>query len=349
MPRKTQSQTGGKLKVKSIKEINRDIKKGWNKEIAKPLNQTFSKENMAKADKFFKNEVAPELTTLAIPIASTLAGAAGGYFGGPLGATAASALTQNLLQEYIPEKYQSKNKYTKLAANAVGQLSDAAISGDFNPLQAQQLGNEFLGTLAGDIIGKPKGSTSTPEYHDGGATPYDDLMYQLMYNYYTPKITQQQQDYQTNYNALTDAIYKDSAISPDADRVVIKSSPYQQREGDTRGLLGAGLKKKRGRKPGKTEVIHKVEIVKRRPYERYSHAPNLALRQLLESQEMKRDYEDRKSQRQLNKNIEDMSRYIRDDMANVRSQIAELERERNFYKEALGAGIRRPRYISYYA
>ena len=64
---------------------------------------------------------------------------------------------------------------------------------------------------------------------------------------------------------------------------------------------------------------------------------------------MKRDYEDRKSQRQLNKNIEDMSRYIRDDMANVRSQMAELERERNFYKEALGAGIRRPRYISYYS
>lgn len=342
MPRRKQDSTGGKIKIKSSKEINKAIKKGFNKEIAKPLKQTFSKENMGKAEKFLKNEVAPELTTIAIPVASTLAGAAGGYFGGPLGATAASALTQNLMQEYIPKKYQSKNKYTKLAAEAAGQLSSGLMSGEFDPMAAKQLGMQFLDTAAGDLAGKPKAST-TPEYHDDESTPYDDLMYQMYSNYYSPKIPRLmqglQQDIQTDYNALTDAIYKGSDISQDADRVMLKTSPYQQREGDTRGLLGSGLKKKRGRKPR----IQQVEIVQRLPYERFSHGGNKSTRQLLMASRLREDEENRKTQNQLNKNIMDMTRYIQNDMDNVRAQIAELERERNFYKEALGAGMRRHR------
>ena len=88
--------------------------------------------------------------------------------------------------------------------------------------------------------------------------------------------------------------------------------------------------RRRGR-PRKT--IKKVEVVHRLPYEHYSHPINDSFRQMI-------DARNRQEQQNLNRNISDMAKYIRDDMENVKKEMGRLEYERNFWKDAGGfAGL----------
>ena len=237
MPRK--QQTGGK--IKSVKDINRDIKKA------------FSKQSMTKAGDYLKKNVVPALTSIAIPAVSALAGVGGEFVtGNPIGAMATEALTQRALEKVIPQKYQSQNKYIKLA----GDLAGATTSGDVNPYDASSI----IGHMTGHGI-------------NDDSTPYDPFINQIL--------NQQQESPQIDYNALTDATYNNGDIAPNADRIKITSPPFQQREASTSGLLGAGIRKKRRTKKP-VEVILKSQL----PHHKFTHSANKALEQyLIASQE----------------------------------------------------------------
>ena len=108
-------------------------------------------------------------------------------------------------------------------------------------------------------------------------------------------------------------------------------------------LTGTSLKRKR-RRPRKNVVkitkkrgrprknVQKVEVVHRLPYEHFTHPQNDSLRQML-------DARNRQQQANLNQNIADMAKYIKDDMENVKKQMEKLEYERQFYKDAGGFGL----------
>lgn len=79
-------------------------------------------------------------------------------------------------------------------------------------------------------------------------------------------------------------------------------------------------------KPKKGSRVQKVEIVKYQPYEKFSHAPNASLKQLLDMNEYKQN-------KSSNSAMLEIAR-------EMKGQFDDLKRERDFYKEALGAGIR---------
>ena len=201
MPRRYKDLEGGKLP--SSRQINRNIRRGFN-----------------QAGKFLKDKVAPELTTLAIPVAASLAGAAGDFVGGPLGGLAASQLTESVLKHTIPKKYQSKNVYTNAAAN---------LMSDYDTGTSMGLG--IGGAVEGDQA-------------DDNSTPYDDLIDQAANN------TQSDSTQQINYNAFSDSMYNGGQMQ-DTDRIQITAPPFQQREGSSYGLLGAGIKRKKAEKQEK--------------------------------------------------------------------------------------------------
>lgn len=386
MPRrKTEIIGGGRRKKKpdvagAFKKLGHDIDKGFKEKISRPANKEFFKpaekalqKAGAEIGKFTNEQLLPGVVSVGIPLAGTALGALGAEFGLPPEIT--SKLSENLLKEFIPKQYQSDNKYVGMISNAI----DAGLSGDQN--KAMQVGQDFLGSVSGDIgklVGKNKIKQSVPTSENfDPEDPYSDLMKQLISNYQTlpqnQQMDQQQDDSSPvmpnqpniDYNALSDAVYKGSDISNDADSLTITSPPYQQREGSSNGLLGAGIKKKRrGRKkkeiidditeykpkqgtlvkkenyvikqPKKKEKkVKRVEIIHKLPYERFQHAENASLKQLLESHNLN-------EQKNLNKNVSDMAKYIKNDVENVKRNMETLQRERDFYREALGAGIKKP-------
>lgn len=382
MPRrKTEIIGGGRRKKKpdiagAFKKLGHDIDKGFKEKISRPANKEFFKpaekalqKAGAEIGKFTNEQLLPGVVSVGIPLASTALGALGAEIGLPPEIT--SKLSENLMKEFIPKQYQSDNKYVGMISNAI----DAGLSGDQN--KAMQVGQDFLGSVSGDIgklVGKNKIKQSVPTSENfDPEDPYSDLMKQLISNYQTLPQNQQmdqQQDDSTNdisnqpnidYNSLSDAIYKGSDISNDADSLTITSPPFQQREGSSMGLLGAGIKKKRRGRKKKVidditeykpkqrtyvkkekyvekkpkEKVKKVEIVHKLPYERFKHAENASLRQLLESHNLN-------EQKNLNKNVADMAKYIKSDVENVKRNMETLQRERDFYKEALGEGISKP-------
>ena len=353
---------GGKIgKPKSLKQIGRDI----NKKVIKPIEKTGNKaiETLtpiaSDVGQFANKQLLPAVTTIGMPIASTALGMVGEYYGGQFGGMAAESLSSNLMKEYIPKKYQSKNKYVQALGDVIGQAGKTALTGEFDP-------EAMMGTMTGLI---PQGRRSAKQNYNP-ENPYEDLL-----RYYTrgfpeaPEMMPTQSISQYNEpeqskSSVTDGqdgIYSSGDIDATADSVKITKSPYEQKEGSTMGLLGGGIKKKKGRyskgkpksaaeiqrdadkkeaeaikKMGKKSKVKKVEIVKYLPYERFSHAENESLRQLLHAKEL-RDNEDlRRSQKDASKAMLDLTR-------DMRGQFDDLKRERDFYKEALGQGMRRYR------
>lgn len=328
MPRRRQLKQedleGGKINVaKAFKKLGRDIDRGFKKEISRPIqkkiikpaNKKFFKpaqkalaEAGSKIGEFTNKELLPGVVSIAMPLVSTGIGALGAEFGIPPEIT--SSLSENLMKEFIPKQYQSDNKYV----NLISQGLNMAATGDMKG--ALQLGEDTLGTVAGDIgklTGKHKVKQQVPtnQYYDP-EDPHADLMLQLMSKYQTiPDLQQNQEQPETNqpikgeqtidYNSLNDPVYEGADIAEDADSLRITSPPYQQREGSKTGLLGAGIKKRRGR-PRKTKVIEEeIEIyTKKKPsYKKFSHAKNSSLEQLLEAKADREEKEAKKAMKEM--------------------------------------------------
>lgn len=381
---------GGKIHLgKTIKKISKAGNKyaGKAMDYTNPLSYVLDKPILSEAshsaNKFLKKKVAPVAVTVGMPIASTALGALATAYGGPAAGMAAQQLSQSLMEQYIPKQYQSQNKWALMAGDMAGAMASQGFQDyagsmegfedfempEMSPMQRAMY--QTMGNVATNYAQQaptrankgrpmyPPSSIPTSQYYNP-ENPYQDLMLQAMKSYMPlPQqgLTQPAQTPKVDENALSDATYKKSDLGDGADSLKITSPPFQQKEGSTMGLLGGGVKKRRGRpkkvivdditehkikktvkrgRPKKaSEVIHKVEVVQRLPYQHYSHAQNASLEQMLRANEMKRA-------NNLNKNVEAMTKYIKDDMNNVKEEMRRLEYERNFYKEALGAGVGRP-------
>jgi hypothetical protein len=353
-----------KLKLKSNKELKstfgidkaEKVAKNTYKKAAPVLNEAFNdpdvnravKKTALKTGKVIKKEALPTAVSLGIPIAQMGATALGTYLtGNPMVGDMMGDFTGKMAKEYIPDKYQSKNKYVNMLSEGLEQIP-GMMSGDVDPMEMMDLGGKFMGTVQGDIFkGKKKGAE---QY----STPYDMEMEQMM-NPYIPQYQNHYSEQSTgnqpaaieqpgasnqplSYTQKTDNIANVPTYAGDDDtyddEIKIKTTPFQQKEGSSMALMGAGIKKKKRGRPKKTKtIIHKVEIIKKLPHEQFHGAQNASLNQLLQAQEMSR-------QRNLNQNLNDMTNYIKNDMKDLKDNMQRLEQERNFYKEALGAGIR---------
>jgi len=309
---------GGRIKKpKSLKQIGREIDKGWKEKVARPANKQFFKpaekalQNAgAEIGKFTNEKILPTVVSTGIPLASMALGALGTEFGIPPEIT--SQLSENLMKEFIPKQYQTDNKY-------VGMLGDAlnmGISGKVDPNKAMELGGKFIGSLSSDITGKNKISQQTPssDYYEP-ENPYDDIIRQLISNYQTVPDKSSNETLQSIQQPVqetvpqsvqqeNDTTYSDGQIGDGSDSLTITKSPYEQKEGSPVGLLGAGIKKKRGRpKKHIIEVITKTQI----PRKKFTHSKNKALDQLLEAN---MENEDKKHKNLINSMIEMQSRKL---------------------------------------
>lgn len=252
MPRRKKDIDGGKL---SLKKIGKTISKGFKKNIENPVAKAFVNPAMkgftsmgSELGDFTNKQLLPGVVSVGIPLASTAIGALGAEVGLPPQIT--SKLSENLMKQYIPKEYQSKNKYV----NLLGSALDMAVGGT-DPTSAMNFANDLTGAVSSDLGGKKKSSnTYNPD------NPYQDLITQLL--------QQQPQDSQT---------VQSNQPSGNTD-----ASTMEQKTGNIDALMGSGLRKKRGRKKKSEEHI-KVEIIKKLPYQKFSHAKNSALEQLLEA------------------------------------------------------------------
>jgi hypothetical protein len=204
-------------------------------------------------------------------------GAVATTYGGPMAGQVVQGMSQNLMEQYIPDKYQSKNKYVNMFGDALNQ-GIGAMSGDVDPNAMMNLQNQFVNQVSKDLGPKPmkppkyqnRQAFLNTEYHTmpyrqasnslvgfdvyptqmqykqpvyNPENPYEDIMQQLYNkNYMSMSNLPPQPTQEINKNAENDAIYKDANIINNADDMIIKTSPYQQTEGSVKGLLGAGLK-----------------------------------------------------------------------------------------------------------
>ncbi len=294
---------GGKIgKPKSLKQIGRDI----NKKVIKPIEKTGNKALNAidklapiasDIGQFTNKQLLPAITTIGMPIASTALGMAGEYLGGPLGGMAAESLSSNLMKEYIPKQYQSKNKYIQALGDTLGQAGKTALTGEIDP-------EAMMGTMTSLI---PQGRRSARQNYNP-ENPYEDLL-----RFYTrgfpeapdmmptQSISQYDEPEQSKSSVTDgqDGIYSSGDIDATADSVKITKSPYEQKEGSTMGLLGGGIKKKK--KKTKGEKIIKVEMIEKLPHQKFSHAKNSALDQLLSATKEKEEKQSKQDLRDMMK------------------------------------------------
>jgi hypothetical protein len=295
-----------KLKLKSNRELKstfgidkaEKLAKKTYKQAAPVLNEAFNDPDVNKAVKraanktsrVIKKEALPTAVTLGLPVAQMGATALGTYLtGNPMVGEMMGDFGGKVAKGYIPDKYESKNKYINLLSEGIGQIP-GMMSGEVDPQDMYNLGNEFMGNLQNDIF-KGKKQEGIDYY-----TPYDMQMEQIM-NPYTPQPqSYSQQPMVTNqpisYTQKTDNIANTPTYVGDDDtyddEITIKTTPYQQKEGSSMGLMGAGVKRGRGR-PKKNETVMKVEIIKKRPSTKFSGAKNSSLEQLLEAREYKQN------------------------------------------------------------
>jgi hypothetical protein len=295
-----------------MKKINRGVSK-VNKNISKANPASYAMKNkkvvntMGDIGKYTRNKILPGVVSTAIPVVSNGIGALATVYGGPMAGEMASNLSSNLMEQYIPGKYQSDNKY-------IGMLGDAinmGMSGEIDPMQASMMGQELMGNISKDL--GPKNKTNNyntrpniiPNYNINrprfdNENPYLSMMQQMQ-----PQMPLQEQE--QDPNAKNDAMYKNAKIGKGADSIINKISPYQQKEGSMSGLLGGGMRNKkytkliqkveiikkptRKRKNKKNnnyeEKTQKVEIIEKPRHKKFTHAKNLALDQLIEANEYK--------------------------------------------------------------
>lgn len=217
----------------------------------------------AKLGEITNDEILPAVKTIGIPIASTAMGMAGEYLGGPLGGIVSEKLTSNLLEQNI--KGQSKNKYVKLLGDALGQAGKSAITGEFDPNEAFDTGMSFIGNK--DLSRRTRRNPDNP---------YEDVLTTMLKDF------PQEQSYQSE-----NVIHANENID----------EPFEQREGSKTGLLGAGLKKKKKKKS--IDSVVKVEVIKKLPHQKFSHAKNSSLDQLLEATKEKELKEAQKEMKEM--------------------------------------------------
>ena len=336
-------------KIKSLKETTRDINRGFKKSIAAPLktkvfrpaNKQFFDPALREAGKagtqigkFTNKELLPAAVTIGIPIASASLSALGAMYGIPPELT--YKLSETVLKEAIPDKYQSDNKYVGMFSEAINM----GLSGDPNPQEMESLGKRFATTAYSDIDRKYINRTSSQSQYNP-EDPHQDLIQQLMNKYpgyqqqFQSQISQnvpQVQQYQPSQatEQTNDNInYSNSQIDESGDTLTMETSPYDQKTGNEMGLLGAGLKKKKSKKKPTKKIIKEVYVKTMPSYKKFSHAKNAALDQLLEAKAEKEEREARRA-------MIDVSKQMKESMDT-------LKNERDFYKEALGAGIKKKR------
>lgn len=266
--------------------------------------------SLKKAGKKIKNSKAlPYLVSAGIPIASTALGALGTELGLPPEIT--SSLSENVMKEYIPKKYQTDNKY-------IGLLGDAISMGTSpDPASMMEFQQNLTGTIGKDLsrVLNKKNPLSTPtsEYYNP-ENPYNDLLTQMMkqQDYPIMRVPHESFDMPTFkpvnniYDDNDNINYSNAELGEGSDSMIITSPPFQQKEGSVRGLLGAGMKKKRGR-PRKNKAEIEVIIKKRLPHKKFSHGENSSLDQLLEALSEK---EDKKAKDEMRTMVEKQTRLL---------------------------------------
>jgi len=298
MPRRKVNEIdGGKINIgKEFKKIGRTL----NKKVFKPTEKGFQTAGKTLG-RITNKELLPAVKTIGIPMASGVAGAVGTMYGGPIGGVMASQLTSGLLNQYVPG--QSKNPY-------VGLTGDALSMGMFgsDPMEEIQLMGKVNKQLSSDILGKdvPDYKPSMrPQYNPDN--PYEDLIGQLYQKYNIPAPNVQQQPPE-DLRDDNDAIYTDSQLGDNVDSMIVDKPPYQQREGSVQGLLGAGVKKKRGRKKKEVKEVLKVEVIKSLPHKKFSGSKNSSLDQLLEANAEKEEKQSKKAMKEM---VESQSKMLK--------------------------------------
>lgn len=294
-------------KIKTPRQINRAIRnkvfKPIHKDLIKPANQKFfnpTREALTTMGKelgnFTNEQLLPAAVSLGIPLASSTVGALGEMAGIP--PQISGKLTENLLKGYIPKDKQSKNKYV----NILGDALNMGFTGETDPMAFMNLEQKFTNALSKDIgLDNPR-VVNQPKPIDNYADEDDEY-----YNHFINQITKGQfmpyrdpilKDEEEDLRDDNDALYGDGNLFNNADSMIITKSPYQQMEGSANGLLGAGIKKK-GRKKGKhinipNYIDNELYVRKKPSYKKFTHSNNVALHQLLDAYEDKRDIERRK-------------------------------------------------------
>lgn len=254
-------------KILTPKEINRAIRK----KFVKPAGQFFNKAG-SELGKFTNEQLLPAVTTIGIPLASEALGMLGAEAGIPPQLT--SALSSNIMKEFIPKQYQSKNKY-------VGLISDALSAGmSDNPMDAMNVMNKTIGTVSSDIMGKPKPKPLPIDPQN----PYNSQIEQILSMYEQQPQTQEIQPTEQAKLPNNEGVEPADALSHEG-----------QKKGSVNGLLGLGIKKKKRKSKSKKEVV-KVEIVKPR---KFTHAKNPALEQLLDASKEREEKSDRDEMREM--------------------------------------------------
>ena len=299
-----------------MKKINRGVSK-VNKNISKANPASYAMKNkkvvnaMGDIGKYTRNKILPGVVSTAIPVVSNGIGALATVYGGPMAGEMASNLSSNLMEQYIPGKYQSDNKY-------IGMLGDAinmGMSGEIDPMQASMMGQELMGNISKDLGPKhPTNNYNTrpniiPNYNINRPRFDNENPYLSMIQQMQPQMPLQAKEQEQDPNAKNDAMYKNAEIGKGADSIINKISPYQQKEGSMSGLLGGGMRKKRkNKKKNFDELIQKVEIIKRPRHKKFTHAKNLALDQLIEANEYKNK---KRGNEKMNDLIEKQIRMLR--------------------------------------
>ena len=153
------AKTTGKVLKEGTTTAGKEIKKGW--KDATPV---------------LMKEVLPAAVSMGIPITSAAFGALATMYGGPAAGMLAQQMTQTALQEGIPDKYQSDNKWVQMAGQMAGSMASIGLSPtsglddipmDVNPYHmamAETMGN-FTQNLAQQDYSKNKGKS---HYDTGG-------------------------------------------------------------------------------------------------------------------------------------------------------------------------------------
>lgn len=298
-----------------MKKINKGLTK-VNKGVSKANPASYAMKSkkvrnaMGDIGRFTEKKILPSVVSTAIPIASNALGALATVYGGPMAGEMASNLSSNLMEQYIPNKYQSDNKY-------IGMLGDAinmGMSGEIDPIQASMMGQELLGNINKDLSkGRSNNFQTRPNinynYQQNYVpfdydNPYLSMMQRMPMQEQLPlQQLQQQMPIQPDPNSINDAIYRSAEIGVGADSIKNISPPYQQKEGSMSGLLGAGIKRKKNKKR-----IKKVELYETPRHKKFSHAKNDALDQLIEANEYKSK---KQSQKDMNDMIEKQIRMLK--------------------------------------
>lgn len=245
-----------------------------NKKINEGLHDRKFNNSLKKIGKVAQKQVLPAVVSTAIPLASTALGAVATTYGGPMAGQFVQGMSQELMNQYIPDKYQSNNKYVNMFGDALNQ-GIGAMNGDVDPYAMMNLENQFMGQVSHDLT-KPRGMPKQEQYYQpppqyqyqrpvyNPDNPYQDLIQQLMNKSHNalppPPIAPnapQPENKTEDFNAKNDALYKGAEIS--GDNMTVAVPPYQQMEGSIQGLLGAGISKRKRGRPKNADQVQKIQ------------------------------------------------------------------------------------------